>query len=94
MHLINQIILISIISKIGIVLSDEIRAAVVVSMVSHFFKSIFSSSNELQLFLSKFQVSRHGDRTIFYNNTYPDDPWANPKYWPEGYGRLTEVNFI
>lgn len=99
MHTIHQIILISIISTIGTVLSgsdyDEIIAAVIVSMVSRFCKFFFfNSSNKLHLFLPKFQISRHGDRSIFYNNTYPDDPWANPKYWPEGYGRLTEVNFI
>ncbi|CAH0548761.1 unnamed protein product [Brassicogethes aeneus] len=30
---------------------------------------------------------RHGDRTII--TTYPNDPYKDLKYWPEGFGQLT-----
>lgn len=34
---------------------------------------------------------RHGDRTII--EPYPLDPWKNPKYWPTGWGQLTNVRY-
>ncbi|RWS06551.1 prostatic acid phosphatase-like protein [Dinothrombium tinctorium] len=34
-------------------------------------------------------VSRHGDRTPIF--TYPNDPYRNESFWPEGWGELTEA---
>lgn len=32
---------------------------------------------------------RHGDRTPV--DPYPTDPWRDPKYWPTGWGQLTNI---
>lgn len=32
---------------------------------------------------------RHGERNIL--DTYPNDPYDDESYWPEGYGQLTNV---
>ncbi|RWS01558.1 lysosomal acid phosphatase-like protein 3, partial [Dinothrombium tinctorium] len=33
------------------------------------------------------KLHRHGDRTPF--ETYPNDPYRNDSFWPDGFGRLT-----
>lgn len=33
-------------------------------------------------------IHRHGDRSII-NPSYPTDPYANEKYWPDGFKQLT-----
>lgn len=38
------------------------------------------------------KIFRHGDRTPV--DPYPNDPWKDRIYWPEGYGQLTNVSFI
>lgn len=38
------------------------------------------------------KIIRHGDRNLIY--TCPTDPWKDPKYWPEGFGQLTNVSFL
>ena len=35
---------------------------------------------------------RHGDRNII--DPYPKDPWRDQKYWPTGWGQLTNVSNI
>jgi hypothetical protein len=36
------------------------------------------------------QIFRHGDRTPV--EPYPNDPWKDPKWWPVGFGQLTNVS--
>lgn len=36
------------------------------------------------------QIYRHGDRTPI--EPYPNDPWGDTKYWPTGWGQLTNVS--
>lgn len=35
-------------------------------------------------------IYRHGDRTPLA--TYPTDPYANPAFWDDGWGQLTNVS--
>lgn len=37
--------------------------------------------------MAQFQLYRHGDRTPV--EPYPSDPYRDPKYWPTGWGQLT-----
>lgn len=37
-------------------------------------------------------IFRHGDRTP--QKPYPNDPWGDLKYWPTGWGQLTNVNIF
>ncbi|XP_055384049.1 prostatic acid phosphatase [Condylostylus longicornis] len=34
-------------------------------------------------------IFRHGDRTPV--SPYPTDPWRDPKFWPTGFGQLTNI---
>lgn len=36
------------------------------------------------------KIYRHGDRTPI--EPYPNDPWGDAKYWPTGWGQLTNVS--
>lgn len=36
------------------------------------------------------QIFRHGDRTPV--EPYPTDPYRDPKFWPTGFGQLTNVS--
>lgn len=47
------------------------------------------SNSDLDTLSSLFIVHRHGDRTII--STFPNDPYVNESYWPDGWGELTEV---
>lgn len=38
-----------------------------------------------------YQIFRHGDSNI--EKVYPNDPFKDESYWPEGYGELTNVTF-
>lgn len=42
-------------------------------------------------FVSLKKICRHGERNI--EETYPNDPWQSEKYWPGGYGELTNVRY-
>lgn len=37
-------------------------------------------------------IHRHGDRTPL--STYPNDPYRDPSYWPDGWGQLTQVRIF
>lgn len=43
-----------------------------------------------QLILFLLQIFRHGDRTPV--EPYPLDPWKDQKWWPVGFGQLTNVS--
>lgn len=37
-----------------------------------------------------YKIFRHGERNILY--AYPNDPYEDESYWPEGFGQLTLVS--
>lgn len=37
-------------------------------------------------------VYRHGNRSII--STYPNDPYKDEKWWPDGFGELNNVIFF
>lgn len=42
--------------------------------------------------ISQKQIFRHGDRNPI--EPYPNDPYKNGSYWPEGFGQLTNVSLF
>lgn len=67
-------------------LPGELKFAHVVSVKRHLSTFFFY---HMVRFL---QIFRHGDRTPV--DPYPTDPWNNRKYWPTGWGQLTNVSAI
>lgn len=47
----------------------------------------FITKNKRNLVFFSCQIFRHGDRNI--DSVYPNDPYKDEKYWPEGFGALT-----
>lgn len=41
-------------------------------------------------FMKYIQIFRHGQRNI--EKSYPNDPYKDVVYWPEGFGQLTNVS--